>query len=83
MEKSCLVSDTLRKFFSNDFLSKRDQICRKLLIGSYLMKKSLMENPHFLYSKSFIMICMILMDFDMFWYLLSMLSLVDVDYNIL
>ena len=32
------------KFFITDFFSKSAQICRKLRIWSYLLKKSLMEN---------------------------------------
>ena len=32
------------KFYIKDFFSKCDQICRKLLIWSHLLKKSLMEN---------------------------------------
>ena len=32
------------KFSIKDFLSKSDQIRRKLLLWSYLLKKSLMEN---------------------------------------
>ena len=32
------------KFSVKDFLSKRDQICRKLRIWSHLLKKSLLEN---------------------------------------
>ena len=32
------------EFFIKDFLSKCDQIRRKLLIWSHLLKKSLMEN---------------------------------------
>ena len=36
------------KFFIKDFLSKCDQIRRKLRIWSHLLKKSLMENSIFL-----------------------------------
>ena len=32
------------KFFTQDFFSKCDQICRKLRIWSHLLQKSLMEN---------------------------------------
>ena len=32
------------KFYIKDFFSKCDQICRKLLIWSHLLKKSLLEN---------------------------------------
>ena len=39
-----------KKFSINDFLSKRDQIRKKLRIWSHLLKKSLMENFIFLYS---------------------------------
>ena len=38
------------KLSIQDFLSKFDQIHRKLPIWSHLLKKSLMENPFFLYS---------------------------------
>ena len=38
------------KFSINDFFSKCDQIRRKLWIWSHLLKKSLMENFHFLCS---------------------------------
>ena len=32
------------RFFIKDFLSKCDQMCRKLRIWSHLLKKSVMEN---------------------------------------
>ena len=38
------------KFSIKDFFSKYNQIRRKLQIWSYLLKKSLMENSHFLCS---------------------------------
>ena len=39
------------KFSIKDFLSKCDQVRRKLAIWSHLLKKSLMENFHFLCSE--------------------------------
>ena len=38
------------KSFVGDFISKCDQIRRKLRIWSHLLKESLMEKPHFLCS---------------------------------
>ena len=38
------------KFFKKDFLSKCDQIHKKLRIGSHLLKKSLMETFIFLFN---------------------------------
>ena len=42
----CKISDTAQKmkFSIKDFFSKSDQIRRKLVIWSYLLKKPLMEN---------------------------------------
>ena len=40
------------KFFIKDFLSKCDQILKKLCIWSRLLKKSLMEDLYFLCSES-------------------------------
>ena len=41
---SILMTAQKMKFSIKDFFSKCDQICRKLLIWSHLLKKSLMEN---------------------------------------
>ena len=40
----CPYTAQKMKFFIKDFLSKCDQIRRKLRIWSHIMKKSLMEN---------------------------------------
>ena len=44
------------KFFIKDFCSKHDQICRKLQIWSYLLKKSFNGQLHFLCGDCFLLL---------------------------
>ena len=55
-----------KKFYIKSFFSKCDQICRKLRIWSYLLKKSLMENFIF---------CAVMVFFE--WYIFAKIYVRD------